>query len=146
MVWLKRCCRRAAPQQAVSRCRGVRGQSRVALSSSKACEIGHSSAPFECDYINFLGQHLSATSHMQIAHTTSLVRVCTLMLVGIKFTYCAMCGVGLLCCGIHLDRNRHKSSAQPPSRMNFSSHRPRYTLVMAVPQEDGCGSTPKSFH
>ena len=48
---------------------GVRGQSRVAVSSNKACEIGHSYAPFVCDYIDFLGQLLSAPSHTEKAFT-----------------------------------------------------------------------------
>lgn len=39
---------------------GVRGQSRVAVSSNNVCEIGHSYAPFVCDYVDFLGQLLSA--------------------------------------------------------------------------------------
>lgn len=49
---------------------GFRGQRRVAVSSDNACEIGHSSAPFVCDYVDFLGQLLSAPSHRQIAYTT----------------------------------------------------------------------------
>lgn len=48
-----------------------RGQGKVAVSSNNKCEIGHSSAPFVCDYIDFLGQRLSAPSQSQIACSVS---------------------------------------------------------------------------
>lgn len=47
---------------------GVRVQKREAIRSSKACEIGHSYAPFAYYYINFLGLLLSAPSYRHVAY------------------------------------------------------------------------------
>lgn len=55
---------------------GVRGQGRLALSSDGVCEIGHSYAPFVCDYVNFLGQLLSPPSHREMARRTLDSMIC----------------------------------------------------------------------